>query len=335
MNRFTEPIPSLNNRRVYAPRGKTLGGSSAINGMAYVRGNAVDYDSWRQLGNVGWSYADVLPYFKKIERRAGGDPAFRSETGPLSITDPLVQHSTSKDFVEAGIRFGLPRNPDYNGAYQEGASFLQQNIRDGRRHSVADAFLMPARRRPNLEVITDAHVQNIAFEGRRAVAVNYERGGVAHSISADREIILSAGSLNSPKLLMLSGVGPAQELKAMGLPVVADSPGVGKNLQDHLYINYRARSQGHSSINRELRGLRRYMHGLHYILTHRGMLTMTGTQAAAFIRVMPGRARPTCRSCFGRTAGISVPQGGLRFSKNRRSRRPSRPCGRSPAARSA
>jgi choline dehydrogenase len=295
---FSEPVPGLNGRRVYAPRGRTLGGSSAINGMAFVRGQHDDYEIWRQLGNVGWAWDDVLPHFRRMETRVGGDPALRGTTGALHVTDPIVQHPTSRAFVEAVVATGVPPTRDYNGATQEGASLLQQTIRDGRRHSTADAFLAPARNRGNLQVITGAHVERVIIRDGVATGVAYRIDGQARQVTAKREVILSAGSLNTPKTLMLSGIGPGDVLTSFGLDVLHDSPGVGRNLQDHMWINYRASATAKASVNGEFRGWRRFMHGFHYLVARKGMLTMTGTQATAFVSVMPGASRPDVQFLF-------------------------------------
>ena len=216
-NRFnwsytSEPEPYFGNRTIYVPRGRGLGGSSLINGMAYVRGNPADYDGWRQMGNRGWGWDEVLPYFKKSQHRVAddgdSDPAYHATGGKLWVTDPQVRHPASRDFVEAGVRLGLPRNPDYNAAQQEGIGFLQFSIRRGRRHSTAAAFLDEASRRPNLRIETGASVHRIVFDGKRAAGVEFAQGGVARIENAAREVILCAGAIDSPKLLMLSGIGP-------------------------------------------------------------------------------------------------------------------------------
>ncbi|WP_052402560.1 GMC family oxidoreductase [Muricoccus aerilatus] len=294
----TEPEPELNGRRIYAPRGKTLGGSSAINGMAYVRGHPEDYDTWRQLGNVGWAWGDVLPYFRKSEARETGADEFHGGEGELSVSDPIVRHPASRDFIEATSRLGVPRNLDPNGAEQEGVGFLQFTIRKGRRASAAEAFLRPAERRPNLRVEVEALTQQVLFQGRRATGVSYTHRGVLRRAQARHEIILSAGAFNSPKLLMLSGIGPGDELRRFGLPVLVDSPGVGENLQDHLYLHHTCEVTEESSINRQLRGARAYGHGAYYLATQRGLLSMGSSQAVAFLRAGPGVDRPDLQIMF-------------------------------------
>jgi choline dehydrogenase-like flavoprotein len=229
----TEPEPNLNNRRIEAMRGKVLGGSSSVNVMAYTRGHPHDYDRWAKNGAPGWSYADVLPYFKRCESWEGGENTWRGGTGPLGTqwaktTDPIYDA-----WIEAGKASGYPHTPDYNGKQQEGFGRGQFTIRDGRRSSSARAFLRTARKRVNLEVETDAYATKVAIEGKRATGVEYTQGGETFRVRAEREVILSSGTFNTPQLLMLSGIGPADHLKQIGIAPVADLP-VGKNLQDHL-----------------------------------------------------------------------------------------------------
>lgn len=295
---FTEPVPSLNNRKVYAPRGRTLGGSSAINGMAFVRGAAADFESWQELGNPGWSYADVLPYFKKIETRADGDPTYRGGDGPLFISDPAIQHPTTRNFLRAAHAAGAPHNRDYNAAELEGSSFLQQNIKDGRRHSVADAYLLPVRNRPNLIILTSVTADSLLIEGSHAVGVQCTRGGRPMEVRAAREVIVSAGAIGSPALLQRSGIGDGARLREAGIATRVDLPGVGRNLQDHMYINLRMRTVPNSSVNRQIRGPRTILHGIRYLLTRKGLLTMTAAQAAAFLRVMPDASGPDVQVMF-------------------------------------
>jgi choline dehydrogenase len=230
---LTEGEPYLNNRRILSSRGKVLGGSSSINGMIYIRGNERDYNSWQALGNIGWSYQDVLPYFKKSENQQRGASLFHGVNGPLSITDPLSPAKVSQRFVEAAIAQGYEQNPDFNGVQQEGAGLYQVTVKDGKRQSTAVAFLRPIKERPNLTIQTGALVTRLLFEGKRAVGVVYVQNGTEYQVRVNSEVILSAGAFDSPKLLMLSGIGPAEHLRASGIPVVFDLPGVGQNLQDH------------------------------------------------------------------------------------------------------
>jgi choline dehydrogenase len=231
---FSEPEPYLNHRKLNCPRGKVLGGSSSINGMAYIRGNRYDYDHWQELGNPGWSYLEVLPYFKKSEHQQRGADAYHGIDGELSVTDSISPTPISQRFVDAWVRLGYDRNPDFNAKQQEGAGLYQLTVKDGKRHSAAAAFLVPILQRPNLTVQTGAWVTRLLFEGTRTVGVEYLQSGMLHQVRVEREVTLSAGSFDSPKLLMLSGIGDAKQLQAMGIPVAIDLPGVGQNLQDHV-----------------------------------------------------------------------------------------------------
>ncbi|MEG4805680.1 GMC family oxidoreductase N-terminal domain-containing protein [Microcoleus sp. ARI1-B5] len=233
---FSEPEPYLNDRRIFCPRGKVLGGSSSINFLVYIRGNPADYDRWQELGNPGWSYQDVLPYFKKSEHQQRGASEFHGVDGELSVTDVAAPTPISQRFVDAAIALGYDYNPDFNGKQQEGAGPIQLTVKDGKRHSAAAAFLVPILDRPNLTVQTGALVTRLLFEGTCTVGVEYLHEGRLHQVKVNQEVILSAGSFDSPKLLMLSGIGNAAQLQAMEIPVVVDLPGVGQNLQDHLLV---------------------------------------------------------------------------------------------------
>jgi choline dehydrogenase len=234
---FSEPEPYLNNRKIFCPRGKVLGGSSSINIMIYLRGNPHDYDHWQSLGNPGWSYQDVLPYFKKSEHSSRGASEFHGVDGELSVTDLIAPAVVSQRFVDAAVALGYDYNPDANGMQQEGAGLYQLTIKDGKRHSTAAAFLVPILQRPNLTVTTGALVTRLLFEGTRTVGVEYLHEGTLHRVRVNSEVILSAGAFDSPKLLLLSGIGDAEHLQALGIPVVADLPGVGQNLQDHPVVS--------------------------------------------------------------------------------------------------
>jgi choline dehydrogenase len=231
---FSEPEPYLNHRKMFCSRGKVLGGSSSINFMMYVRGNPHDYDQWRSLGNPGWSYQDVLPYFKKSEHQQRGASKFHGVDGELSVTDVMSPANVSQRFVDACVAMGYDYNPDFNGAQQEGVGPYQLTVKDGKRHSAAAAFLLPILDRPNLTVTTGALVTRLLFEGTRAVGVEYLHEEMLHQVKVNQEVILSAGAFDSPKLLMISGIGDAKHLQAMGISVVVDLPGVGQNLQDHI-----------------------------------------------------------------------------------------------------
>ncbi|TAL93177.1 MAG: choline dehydrogenase [Paraburkholderia sp.] len=287
-NYFTEPMPALRNRKMYWPRGKGLGGSSSINGMIYIRGHRQDFDNWKNLGNPGWGYDDVLPHFKRIEHNERGADKYRGIGGPLWISDPAVKTPSSFDFIESAGRVGIPRTEDLNGAVHDGVGFMQHTIRDGRRQSAYVAFIEPVLSRPNLTVRTGCQAQRILFdESRQATGIEMLCNGELQSIAAAREVILSAGSLNSPQVLMLSGVGPGTELQRHGIPQVIDLPGVGQNLQDHFYVHTAYTSTNASSYNRNIRGLRKYLEGARYLLTHRGYLALGSSQVAAFVKSRP------------------------------------------------
>jgi choline dehydrogenase len=232
----TDPDPGMNGRRIYWPRGKTLGGSSSINGLIYIRGQREDYDHWAALGSVGWSYDDVLPYFIKSEGNERGASAFHGGDGPLKVSDIGAEHELIEAFIAGAGELGVPRTDDFNGAAQEGAGYYQLTTYRGKRCSTAQAFLKPAKDRDNLRIETDAQVTRLVFEGRRAVGVVYRQDGIEKHARCRAEVILSAGSLQTPQLLQLSGIGPAKLLGQFGIPVVKALDGVGENLQDHLQI---------------------------------------------------------------------------------------------------
>lgn len=233
---FSEPEPYLNQRKIFCPRGKVLGGSSAINFLLYTRGNPHDYDHWQSLGNPGWSYQDVLPYFKKSESQQRGDSQYHGVDGELSVTDVIAPAAISQRFVDAAVALGYERNPDFNGVQQEGVGPFQFTVKDGKRHSTAAAFLLPILWRPNLTTTTGALATRLLFEGTRTVGVEYLHEGTLHQVRVNQEVIVSAGAFDSPKLLLLSGIGDAEQLQALGISVVVDLPGVGQNLQDHILV---------------------------------------------------------------------------------------------------
>src|ERR1700761_3892747 len=231
----TEPEAEMNNRRIFQPRGKVLGGSSSINGLVYLRGQREDYDLWRQLGNPGWSFDDVLPYFKKSEDHERGADAYHGVGGGLSVSYPRP-HELCDAFIRAGMETGLPFRQEFNAGEQEGVGYFPMTSRRGRRCSAAVAFLRPAMKRGNLTVLTDALAHQVLFEGKRAVGVRFQHEGKLHEARAGREVILSGGAINSPQLLQLSGWGPAELLQQQGIPVIENAAGVGSNLQDHLQV---------------------------------------------------------------------------------------------------
>jgi choline dehydrogenase len=238
----TAPQKALDGRSIKCPRGKVLGGSSSLNAMIYIRGNRHDYNHWHSLGNPGWAWPDVLPYFRKSERQARGESELHGAAGPLYVSDPVDPHPFSLEFVDAAVTRGFPRNPDFNGPEQEGTGLYQVTVRGGRRQSTAVAFLHPVRDRSNLTLIGGAEADCVLFEGQHAVGVQLDSAGVVATARANREVILCAGAINSPKILMLSGIGPADMLKSLGIPVFVDLPGVGLNLQDHSRVSITYRS---------------------------------------------------------------------------------------------
>ncbi|SFU47621.1 choline dehydrogenase [Polaromonas sp. YR568] len=293
------PEPGLAGREAYWPRGKVLGGSSSINAMVFVRGQPSDFDEWAAAGNAGWSWDDVLPWFKKLEDNAQGADAWRGAGGPMRISDVSGQvHPLCKVYLQAGAQAGLPHNPDFNGASQEGVGIYQITTKDGLRASASSAYLRPAARHAKLSVQTDAHATRIVFDGLRATGVVYQQGGEVRLARARREVIVAAGAVNSPQLLQLSGVGPAAELKALGVEVVCDSPAVGRNLQDHLCIDHLYRSRL-PSLNNQLGPWHgKLWAGLQYALMRRGPLALSVNQGGGFFRSRPGLARPNMQLYF-------------------------------------
>jgi choline dehydrogenase len=295
----TEPEPELGGRQVFQPRGKVLGGSSSINGLLYVRGQHEDYDRWRQHGNSGWGYDDVLPYFKKAENQQRGADDFHGVGGPQPVSDLGHPDPLSAAFIDAAAETGLPVNPDFNGASQEGAGFFQTTTRGGRRASTAVAYLRPAKSRSNLQVETAALAQRILFEGRRARAVEYRQGGVLRTARARKEILVSGGAYNSPQLLQLSGVGPAELLKQHGIDVVLDAPGVGNDLQDHLQVRLVTRCAERVTLNDILNHpVRRIMAGARYAAFRTGPLTIAAGTSGAFFKTNPRLASPDVQIHF-------------------------------------
>ncbi|MGE0750332.1 MAG: GMC family oxidoreductase [Variibacter sp.] len=286
-----EPSEWTGGRRILAPRGKTLGGSSSINGNVYNRGQRFDYDGWAQRGNRGWGYFDVLPYFRRLERRIGeGEDTYRGRDGSLVVTDTEYRHPLCEAFIAGAQTLGIPRNPDYNGVTQEGINYAQRTIHGGRRMSTARAFLRPAMRRPNLTVRTHAHATNLIFEGRRAIGVRYLKGGrdgAPAEIRANREVILAGGSFNSPQLLELSGIGVPEILQARGIAVQHALPGVGENLRDHYAPRLVARVKNIDTINERVRGLKLAMEATRYLFTRTGVLAQSPTLVYCFWRSDP------------------------------------------------
>ena len=289
----TEPDPTCGNRRIVQPRGKVLGGSSSINGMVYIRGNAADYDHWRQLGNTGWSYDDVLPYFRKLEDNPRGADEFHGTGGPQVVSEQRDFHPLGRAHLEAAVQAGYPLNPDFNGAQQEGFGRYQVTQRTGRRWSTARGYLRPARKRANLTVETGAFANRVLFEGRRAVGVEYQVGDETRIVRPNAEVILALGAFNSPQLLQLSGVGPAALLREHGIDVVADMPGVGAGMQDHYLIRMVYRCKQPVTLNDVMQSRVRSVGTLlRYALFRRGMMAMAAVPTGGFFRSDPSRDTP-------------------------------------------
>ncbi len=295
----SEPEPELNNRRTIQPRGKVLGGSSSINGLLYIRGQHEDFDHWRQLGNTGWSFEDVLPYFRRAENQERGADEFHGTGGPLCVSDVSEPHPLCEAFIEAAQQAGFPRNDDFNGAAQEGAGYFQLTCRNGRRWSTAAGYLRQARGRANLAVVPNALTTRILFDGRRATGVEYRQGGATHVAHARGEVILAAGAFNSPQLLQLSGVGPAALLRPLGINVIADMPGVGADLQDHLQVRMQYRCTEPITMNDVVHSWRHKVGaGLRYAFLRKGMLTIGAGYAGGFFRTSSAVATPDVQLHF-------------------------------------
>lgn len=293
-NYATTPQPYAGHRALYLPRGRVLGGCSAINAMIYIRGHRADYDHWASLGNRGWGYEEVLPYFKRSEDQLHGADAYHGTGGPQPVQDLSEPFALSRAFVQAGIELGYEANPDFNGAQQEGFGLYQVTQRQGRRVSAAEAFLKPIRHRPNLEVRTEALVHRILLENGRAVGVEYARPTHIQEVQARREVILAAGAYNSPQLLMRSGIGPGHHLQALGIPVKHDLPGVGQNLQDHLIVPM----VFHNRQKKTLDEAERWTNFVQYLIWAEGPLSSNVAEGGAFIHTRPGLAGPDIQYHF-------------------------------------
>jgi choline dehydrogenase len=304
----TEPEPELNNRSIIAPRGKVLGGSSSINGLLYVRGQHEDFDHWRQLGNTGWSFEDVLPFFRKAEDQLRGASDLHGVGGPLAVSD-VKPHKLCEAFIEAAGQAGFPRNNDFNGPTQEGAGYYQLTARNGRRCSTARGYLKPARGRSNLRVESEALATRILFEGRRAVGVEYRQGGALRRARANGEVLLAGGAFNSPQLLQLSGVGPAALLRQHGIGVIADMPGVGSDLQDHFQVRFNYRCTEPITVNDMMAKYHRQMFaGLRYLLFRDGPLSIGAGYAGGFFKTDPSLPTPDVQIHFILFSAESVGQ---------------------------
>lgn len=283
----TAPDPGMNNRRLYWPRGKTLGGSSSINGLIYIRGQREDYDHWAALGNEGWAYEDVLPYFIRSEGNARGGSAFHGGDGPLKVSDVGANHELIDAFIAGAQQVGVPRNDDFNGATQEGAGYYQLTTHKGWRCSAAQAYLKPARQRANLRIATGAHVTGLVFEGRRVVGVRYLQDGAERVARCRAEVLLAAGAIQTPQLLQLSGIGPADLLARHGIPVVHALPGVGENLQDHLQVRLSYECAKPITTNDQLNSLFGQARiGLQWLLFRSGPLAVGINQGGCFMHAL-------------------------------------------------
>jgi choline dehydrogenase len=289
----TEPVEGTGNRPHVWPRGKVLGGSSSINGLLYVRGQAADYDNWAQLGATGWGWADVLPYFRRAEANERLADDLHGCEGPLNVSDATQRHPVSDAVIAAGIEAGLPFNDDCNGESQDGISYFQLTVKNGRRWSTASAYLKPAMARTNLAVETRAQAEGLLFDGKRAVGVRYRQNGRTLTVRAAREVILCGGAVNSPQLLELSGVGDPEVLKPAGIEVRHALSGVGNNLQDHYVVSLQFRlKRGVLSVNELSRGWRLAREVMRYAVNRTGLLTLSAAHIQAYIRTRPGLSGP-------------------------------------------
>ncbi|MEH6586408.1 MAG: choline dehydrogenase [Halioglobus sp.] len=310
----TEPEPNMHNRKLSWPRGKVLGGTSCINGMVYIRGQKEDYDAWATAGNDGWSYEEVLPYFKRSEHKADGPSQYHGYGGPLWVESCSVEDKLEMAdmFVQAAVQTGLPFNEDFNGANQEGAGDYQLNIRDGKRQSAARTFLKACEHRPNLTILTGALTEKVVFEGQRAVGVQYSRKGVTEQAYASGEIILSGGVINSPQLLELSGIGQKQHLEDLDITVLKDLPGVGENLQDHLTINVQQGIEGIGTFYEETRPLSLVKNLFKYFSQGKGLLAHPAAQVGVFFRSSEQVKTPDAQIHFAPAASEPDKNGNLK-----------------------
>lgn len=291
----SEPEAELKDAKSFQPRGKVLGGTGSINGMLYMRGQREDFDVWRQLGNVGWSYDDVLPYFRKAEDNERGANEYHGTGGPLRVSN-IRPHELGDAFIAAGLQAGYSRNDDFNGATQEGFGYNQVMIRDGRRCSTAAGYLHPIRNRRNLRVIVKALTTRILFRGDKAVGVEIKRDGVIRNILARREIVLCAGVFNTPQLLQVSGIGPGEKLRQLGIPVIKDLSGVGMNLQDHFTVGATYRCSKPITINDVVNNpFRRYAMGFRYLMRHDGYMATNASVGGGCIRTDPSQTSPVAK----------------------------------------
>ena len=310
-----EPDPSLNGRADVWPAARRLGGGSSINAMIFIRGHPWDYDHWAEQGATGWDYASVLPYFKRLETNERGGDAWRGDKGPVSVSEGRAVYPLTRSWIEAAVQAGIPRSADLNGKDAEGVDLIQVSQHKGWRHSTAAAYVRPAMRRPNLKVELQAPARRVLIEHGRATGVEFAQNGQTRTVTARRAVVVCAGSMNTPRLLMLSGVGPADHLKEMGIPVAADLPGVGSNLQEHIgshvvdQVNAR-------TLNNDLGALRALGHGLNFLLDGRGALTSSIGHAQAFVRTRPDLPAPNIQLQFAPLAFDLNAQGKLELRKD-------------------
>jgi len=294
----TEPEPHLNGRRMHTPRGKVLGGSSSINGLVYIRGNPQDFEGWKRQGAAGWGYADVLPYFRRAERREEGGDRYRGDRGPLHTRYGSLRNPLHAAWLEAAVQAGYPSTADVNGYQQEGFGRMDMTVGGGRRSSAANAYLRPAMRRSNLKVLTHALATRIVFEGRRAVGLEYLQDGKTHRVQVNAELILSGGPINSPQLLKVSGVGPEAELRALGIEVIEHLPGVGENLQDHLEFYFQVACKKPITLYSSINLLSRARIGARWLLRKDGLGATNHFETCGFIRSRPGIPYPDIQYHF-------------------------------------
>ncbi len=307
----TEPDPGANGRRIFWPRGKVLGGSSSINGMVYIRGQHEDFDLWRQMGCAGWSATDVLPYFKRAEHQVRGPDPWHSTGGPLVVSDVADKHEIPEAFIRACNDLGYPTNPDFNGATQDGVGYHQTTTVNGKRCSTAKGYLHPVMDRPNLRVITGALAQRITFAGRRATGIDFVQENLPHTVRARREVILCGGAINSPQLLLLSGVGPQEQLAAHGIELVKHSPGVGQAMQDHYSAPIKLKCRYPITVNDVMQSnLKKLRTGLEYYLLRRGPMAAISAQVALFARTRPELVTPDIKMSIS-IFSADRPQDGL------------------------
>jgi choline dehydrogenase len=294
----TEPEPHLNGRKLATPRGKVIGGSSSINGMVYVRGHARDFDTWEQMGAKGWGFRHVLPYFKRMESSHGGEEGWRGTDGPMHVKRGKRLNPLYQAFIEAGRQAGYPVTEDYNGRQQEGFGAMEMTVHRGFRWSAANAYLRPARKTGRVKLVTRAMARRVIFEGKRAVGVEYSRGKTVHKAFAAREVIIAASSINSPKILQLSGVGPAALLQEHGIPVVQDLPGVGENLHDHLEVYFQVKCKQPITLNGKLNVLSKGMIGAEWVMFQSGLGATNHFESCGFIRSRAGIEYPDIQYHF-------------------------------------